>query len=115
MHRYTVDRFCWTAGPLAAANGQARCGVICEACKEAVAVIDERRPLDMRNGNRVSPAPPVGLRQRVGQTSWVTLPALPPLVAGSRVGDIGSKRDEAVHLNYLSWAYNMCLYDTTPP
>jgi tetratricopeptide (TPR) repeat protein len=24
---------------------------------------------------------------------------------------LGSKRDEAVHLNYLAWAYNMCLYD----
>ncbi|WP_328762549.1 MULTISPECIES: ATP-binding protein [unclassified Streptomyces] len=24
---------------------------------------------------------------------------------------LGSKRDEAIHLNYLSWAYNMCLYD----
>ncbi|MFF1410896.1 helix-turn-helix domain-containing protein [Streptomyces sp. NPDC058289] len=26
---------------------------------------------------------------------------------------LGSKRDEAVHLNYLAWAYNMCLYDHT--
>ncbi|WP_405702483.1 helix-turn-helix domain-containing protein [Streptomyces sp. NBC_01383] len=26
---------------------------------------------------------------------------------------LGSRRDEAVHLNYLSWAYNMCLYDHT--
>ncbi|MGW6834903.1 helix-turn-helix domain-containing protein [Streptomyces sp. NPDC054949] len=24
---------------------------------------------------------------------------------------LGSRRDEAVHLNYLAWAYNMCLYD----
>ncbi|GAA3381907.1 hypothetical protein GCM10017750_45980 [Streptomyces racemochromogenes] len=32
----------------------------CEACKEAVSVIDERWPLHMRNGNRVSPAPPPG-------------------------------------------------------
>ncbi|MFD8525502.1 NB-ARC domain-containing protein [Streptomyces capillispiralis] len=24
---------------------------------------------------------------------------------------LGSKRDEAVHLNYLAWAYNVCLYD----
>ncbi|MFD8979485.1 ATP-binding protein [Streptomyces sp. NPDC059564] len=24
---------------------------------------------------------------------------------------LGSKRDEAVQLNYLAWAYNMCLYD----
>ncbi|MFE2547498.1 helix-turn-helix domain-containing protein [Streptomyces sp. NPDC059355] len=26
---------------------------------------------------------------------------------------LGSKHDEAVHLNYLAWAYNMCLYDHT--
>lgn len=26
---------------------------------------------------------------------------------------LGSRRDEAVHLNYLAWAYNMCLYDHT--
>ncbi|MEU9176216.1 NB-ARC domain-containing protein [Streptomyces sp. NPDC048550] len=24
---------------------------------------------------------------------------------------LGSKRDEAIHLNYLAWAHNMCLYD----
>ncbi|MFE2146333.1 NB-ARC domain-containing protein, partial [Streptomyces sp. NPDC059456] len=24
---------------------------------------------------------------------------------------LGSRRDEAVHLNYLAWAYGMCLYD----
>lgn len=24
---------------------------------------------------------------------------------------LGSRRDEAIHLNYLAWAYNMCLYD----
>ncbi|MFE1875880.1 hypothetical protein ACFW9N_34340 [Streptomyces sp. NPDC059496] len=32
----------------------------CEACKEAVAIIDERWPIEMRNDNRVSPAPPPG-------------------------------------------------------
>ncbi|MFI8385766.1 hypothetical protein [Streptomyces sp. NPDC085540] len=32
----------------------------CEACKEAVTVIDARWPLEMRNGNRVSPTPPPG-------------------------------------------------------
>ncbi|MET9883715.1 helix-turn-helix domain-containing protein [Streptomyces sp. NPDC006430] len=26
---------------------------------------------------------------------------------------LGSKRDEAIHLNYLAWAYSMCLYDHT--
>ncbi|MGW0552399.1 helix-turn-helix domain-containing protein [Streptomyces altiplanensis] len=26
---------------------------------------------------------------------------------------LGSRRDEAVHLNYLSWAYNTCVYDHT--
>ncbi|WP_420309245.1 hypothetical protein ACOB87_00595 [Streptomyces sp. YS-B37] len=31
-----------------------------DTCKEAAAVIDKRWPLDMRNGNRVSPAPPPG-------------------------------------------------------
>lgn len=24
---------------------------------------------------------------------------------------LGSRRDEAVHLNYLAWAYNLCVYD----
>jgi hypothetical protein len=32
----------------------------CEACKEVAAVIDTRWPVEMRNGNRVSPAPPPG-------------------------------------------------------
>ncbi|MGQ4399050.1 hypothetical protein [Streptomyces scabiei] len=32
----------------------------CQACNEAAAVIDARWPLEMRNGNRVSPAPPPG-------------------------------------------------------
>ncbi|MGX1541510.1 hypothetical protein [Streptomyces adustus] len=32
----------------------------CEVCKEVAAVIDARWPLEMRNGNRVSPAPPPG-------------------------------------------------------
>lgn len=26
---------------------------------------------------------------------------------------LGSRRDEAVHLNYLAWAYNLCRYDHT--
>ncbi|MFC8370595.1 hypothetical protein [Streptomyces sp. NPDC057238] len=32
----------------------------CEACKEAAAVIDQRWPLEMRDGKRIDPTPPLG-------------------------------------------------------